>query len=83
MTAKSPEFDLLRVIRQRRPRYLGHTLRMPAGRVVRCALVAFAEGGKVYPKGSSFMECQAMEMDQLVALAQQRSAWNALAKQLR
>ena len=52
-------------------------------RVVRCGLVALAKGGTVYPKGSLFMDCQAMEMDQLVALAQRRGAWNALAKQLR
>ena len=35
------------------------------------------------PKGSLFMDCQAMEMNQLVALAQRCGAWNALAKQLR
>ena len=34
-------------------------------------------------KRSDFVECQAMAMDQLVALAQRRVAWNALAKQLR
>ena len=80
VTATAPEYDLLRAIRQRRLRYLGHILRMPESRVVRRAL---ANGGTVYTKGSLFMDWQAMEMDQLVALAQRRGAWNALAKQVR
>ena len=83
VTATAPEYDLLLAIRQRRLRYLGHILRMPESRVVWRALVALAKGGTVYPKGSLFMDCQTMEMHQLVALAQRRSAWNALAKQLR
>ncbi len=36
------------------------------------ALAALAKGGTVYPKDSLFMDCQAMDMDQLVALAQRR-----------
>ena len=64
VTAIAPGYDLLRAIR--------HILRMPESRVVRCALVALTEGDTVYPKGSRFMDCQAMEMDQLVALAQRR-----------
>ena len=61
MTATAPEYDLIRAIRQRRLRYLGHILRMPESRVVRRTLVALAKGGTVYPKGSLFMDCQAME----------------------
>ncbi len=83
VTATAPEYDLLRAIRQRRLRYLGHILRMPESRVVRRTLVALVKGGTVYPKGNLFMDCQAMRMDELVALAQRRGAWNALAKQLR
>ena len=82
VTSTTPEYNLLHAIRQRRLRYLCHILRMPKSRVVRRALVALAEGGTVYPKGSLFMDFQAMEMDQLVALALRRGAWNALAKQL-
>ena len=81
VTATAPEYDLFREIRQRHLRYLGHILRMRESRVVRRALVALAKCGTVYPTGSLFMDCQAMEMDQLVA--QRRGAWNALAKQLR
>ena len=90
--SNSPRTRPLRVIRQHRLRYLGHIIRtharMPESRVVRRALEALAEGGTVYSKDSLFMECQAMEMDHremdqlLVALAQRRGAWNALAKQL-
>ena len=83
VTATAPEYDLLLAIRQRRLRYLGHILRMPESRVVRRALVALAKGGSVYPKGSLFMDCQTMKFHQLVALAQRRGAWNALATQLR
>ena len=70
VTATAPEYDLLHAIRQHRLRYLGHILRMPESRVVRRALVALAKGGTVYHKGSLFMDCLAMNMDQLVALAQ-------------
>ena len=83
VTATAPEYDLLRALRQRRLRYLGHILRMPESRVGRRGLVALAQGGTVYPKGSLFMDCHAIEKDQLVALTQRRGAWNALAKQLR
>ena len=83
VTATAPEYDLLLAIRQRRRRYLGHILRMPESRVVQRALVALVKGDTVYPKCSLFMYCQTMEMHQLVALVQRRSAWNALAKQLR
>ena len=40
--------------------------------MVRHALVALAEDGTVYSKGSLFMDCLEMEMDQLVAPAQRR-----------
>ena len=66
VTVKAPEYDLFRAIRQRRLRHLSHILRMPKSRVVRRALVALVKGGTI------FMDCQAMEMDQLVALAQRR-----------
>ena len=72
VTATAPEYDLLLAIRQRRLRYLGHILRKPESSVVRRGLVALVKGGTVYPKGSLFMDCQPMEMNQLVALAQRR-----------
>ena len=43
---------------------------MPESRVVRRALAVLAKGGTVYLKGSLFMDGKAMEMDQLVVLAQ-------------
>ena len=78
VTATTPYPDQLLAIRQRRLRYLGHILRMPESRVVRRALVALANGSTVYPRGSLFMDCQAMTMAKLVALAQRRLAWNAV-----
>ena len=78
MTATTPYPDRLLAIRQRRLRYLGHILRMPESRVVRRALVALAKGSTVYPRGSLFMDCQAITMAKLVALAQRRLAWNAV-----
>ena len=70
VTATAPEYDLLLAIRQRRLRYLGHILHMPESRVVRRALVALAKSDTVYPTGSLIVDCQAMAMDQLVALGQ-------------
>ena len=43
VTATAPEYDLLREIRQRRLRYLGHILHMPDSRVVRRAVLSLAE----------------------------------------
>ena len=71
VTATFPEYDPLRAIRQRRLRYICHILCMPERRVVRRALVALAEG-TIYPKSSRFIDCQVIEMNQLVALAQRR-----------
>ena len=65
VTATAPEYALLHAISQRQPRYLDHILRVPESRVVRRALVALAESCTIYPKGSLFVDCQAMEMDQL------------------
>ncbi len=45
-------------------------------RGLRRALVALAEGGTVYPKGTLFIDCQSMEMDQPVT--QRSSALNGL-----
>ena len=39
-TATVPAYDLVLAVRRRRLRYLGHVLRMPADKMVRCALMA-------------------------------------------
>ena len=69
VTATYAQYDLLRAIRQRRPRHFGHILRMPESGVVRRALVALTEGGTAHPEGSLFMDCHEIEMERLVALA--------------
>ena len=38
-TATAPAYDLVLAVRRRRLRYLGHVLRMPSDRMVRCALM--------------------------------------------
>ena len=38
-TATAPAYDLVLAVRKRRLHYLGHVLRMPADRMVQCALV--------------------------------------------
>ncbi len=73
--------DLLRAIRQRRRRYLGHILRMPESRVVRRALIALTGSG-THPKGSLLMDCQTIPFENIEALAQRRSAWNIMVKRL-
>ena len=37
--ATAPAYDLVLAVRRRRLRYLGHVLRMPADKMVRCALM--------------------------------------------
>ena len=81
-TATAPVFDLLRAIRQRRLRYLGHILRMPESRVVRRALMALTVTGTHYPEGSLLMDCQTIPFENIEALAQRRAAWNSMVNQL-
>ena len=79
-TATSPVFDLLREIRQRRLRYLGHILRMPESRVVRRALMALT--GTHYPEGSLLMDCQTIAFENIEALPQRRAALNSMVNRL-
>ena len=48
-TATAPAYDLVLAERRRRLRYLGHVLRMPADRMVRCALIALVSDSIQYP----------------------------------
>ena len=45
-TATAPAYDLVLAVRRRRMRYLGHVLRMPSDRMVRCALMALPGSDK-------------------------------------
>ena len=53
-TETAPAYDLVLAVRRRRLRYLVHVLRMPADRLVRCALLALVSESVRYPTGSLF-----------------------------
>ena len=74
-TATAPAYDLVLAVRRRRLRYLGHVLRMPADRMVRCALMALVIDVSHYPTDSLFSDCQGIAVPQLVAMASSRSLW--------
>ena len=61
-TATAPAYDLVLAVRRRRLRYLGHVLRMPADRMVRCALMALVSDSVMYPTGSLFSDCQGVAL---------------------
>ena len=70
--ATAPAYDLVLAVR-----YLGHVLRMPSGRMVRCALMALVTDTSHYPSGSLFRDCQGIALPQLEAMASSRSMWRA------
>ena len=74
-TAAAPAYDLVLAVRRRRLRYLGHVLRMPPDRMVRCALMALVTDTSHYPSGSLFSDCQGIALPQLVVMASSRSMW--------
>ena len=76
-TATVPAYDLVLVVRRRHLRYLGHVLRMPADRMVRCVLMALVSDCVIYPTGSLFSDCQGVALPQLVAMASNRAMWRA------
>ena len=76
-TATAPAYDLVLAVRRRRLRYLGHVLRMPSDRMVRCALMALVTDTIHYPSGSLLSDCQGIALPQLEAMASSRSMWRA------
>ena len=74
-TATAPLFDLLRAIRQRRLRYLGHILRMTENRVVRRALMALTGTGTHYAEGSLLVDCQTIPFPDNCAAARCREPY--------
>ena len=79
--AVTPTYDLVRSVRQRRMRWLGHILRMPAERLVRQTICHIAIGGPPYPAGSLLMDCH-LPLDELVILAEDRAGWEARVRNL-
>ena len=49
--ASDPTFDIIKALRQRRLRYLGHIMRMPENRLVRQTVAGIAGNGPPYPAG--------------------------------
>ena len=76
-TATAPAYDLVLAVRRRRLRYLGHVLRMPSDRMVRCALMTLVTDTSHYPSGSLLSDCQGIALPQLEAMASSRSMWRA------
>ena len=60
-------YDLVLAVRRRRLRYLGHVLRMPADRKVRCTLMELVSDSMQCPTDSLFSDCQGVALPQLVA----------------
>ena len=54
--ATEPTLDLVRALRQRRIRWLGHIMRMPEDRLLRRTVAGVAENGPPYPSGSLLMD---------------------------
>ena len=61
--ATAPAYDLVLAVLRRRLHYLGHVLRMPADRMVRCALMALVIDASHYPTlwQSLFSDCQSIK----------------------
>ena len=76
-TATAPAYDLVLAVRRRRLCNLSHVLRMPADRMVRCALLAPVVDASHYPTDNLFSDCQGISLPQRVAMASSRSMWHA------
>ena len=71
-----PTFNLVRAVRQRRKRWLGHILRMPEDRLLRRTVCSLAVNAPPYPPGSLFMDCD-RPLQELIEMAGDRAAWQA------
>ena len=73
--ATTPSYDLLTAVRTRSHQWLGHILRMPAGRLVRRAVLALGQrAGPPYQHGSLLMDTP-FPLDELVLRAADRRGW--------
>ena len=74
--AVNPDFNLLRSIRQRRLRYLGHILRLPPDRLLRRSLFAYIAGWDTVPEGSLIADCPpGLSLEDLAEIAADRKSW--------
>ena len=74
--ATEPSFKLIRALRQRRMRWLGHILRMPTDRLLHQTVLGIAQDGPPYPAGSLLMDCNQC-IDNIKVMAGNRTAWTA------
>ena len=75
-TATKPVFNLVRAIRRRRFKYLGHVLRMHPDRLIRQTLLAYVNGPNGAPDGSLLDDCQGKSsINSLTSLAYDRKGW--------
>ena len=86
-TATAPPYDLVLLVLYigvtcsiycvRPMRYIGHVLRMPVDRKVRCTLMELVSDSMQCPTNSLFSDCQGVALPQLVAMASNRATWRA------
>ena len=74
LEASQPTFDLVKALRQRRLRWLGHIMRMPANRLLRQTVAGIAGNGPPYAQGSILMDCGESWFD-IESRAADRTAW--------
>ena len=82
LEATEPTFNLVRALRQRRRRWLGHILRMPDERLVRRTVLETAGNGPPYPPGSLLMDFEA-DLDEIKNMAEDRTVWTNIVNELR
>ena len=75
LEATEPTFNLVRALRQRRLRWLGHILRMREDRLLHRTIVGLAAEGPPYPPGSLLMDSE-LAIGDMKNLAKDRTAWN-------
>ena len=82
-TATNPAFNLVRAVRQRRLRFLGHILRLPPDRLLRQTLFAYVMGEDSVPVGSLVDDYPGFTtMEELVQLANNRAEWADMVKNI-
>ena len=74
LEATEPTFNLVKALKQRRMRWLGHILRMPEERLLRRTVLEAAGDGPPYPAGSLMMDMNA-GLNEIKTMAADRTVW--------
>ena len=80
--AVTPSFDLVRAIRQRLHRWLGHVLRMPEDRLIKQTVSYIGSAGPPYEQGSVMMDCKSKTFGNIIKLAADQRAWELSVQQI-